>query len=136
MGTNYYFQQHHFEDTPNPHPKLHIGKSSGGWCFQLHIIPELGLGDWVDWHDYIRRSYDHHIADEHGEYVSIAELWYIVTQRRVKSRPQLSPALESDFLIGSHAEWGPNNLLRSRIGAGGCIGHGSGTWDLIAGAFS
>lgn len=127
MGMNYYLQKYHFGDTPNPHPKLHIGKSSPGWCFQLHVIPEEGLNDWEDWHDYIRRSYDHQIVNEEGRDISTAELWYIVTQRRAKQRPTN---------VSWHlAELGPNNLLRSRE-EGPCIGHGSGTWDLISGEFS
>jgi len=46
MGTNYYLQKksgtcqtcgHCSED-----PK-HIGKSSGGWCFSLHVYPEENI---------------------------------------------------------------------------------------------
>lgn len=128
MKMNYYFQKYHFDRGPNPHPKIHIGKSSGGWCFQLHVIPELGLNDWEDWHDYIRRSYDHQIVNEEGRDISTAELWYIVTQRRAKAIP---PNLgQVNFAV-----LGPNNLLRSPV-SHYCIGHGSGTWDLITGEFS
>lgn len=125
MGMNYYLQKYHFERGPNPHPRMHIGKSSVGWCFQLHVIPEEGLNDWEDWHSYIRRHYDHEIVDEEGRGIRTAELWYIVTQRRAKEPPATT---------GTFAERGPNNLLRSPM-VGLCIGHGSGTWDLISGEF-
>jgi len=48
MGTNYYLVKN--ERPPCPccertyvQERLHIGKSSGGWCFALHVIPEMGM---------------------------------------------------------------------------------------------
>jgi hypothetical protein len=36
MSTNYYLHEYVSTD-----PKiLHIGKSSGGWCFSLHVVEE------------------------------------------------------------------------------------------------
>lgn len=40
MGTNYYYYQDVCPHCGKPDKKLHIGKSSGGWYFSLHIIPE------------------------------------------------------------------------------------------------
>lgn len=46
MGTNFYFYEN---PEINEEDALHIGKSSAGWCFSLHIIPELGIRDLSDW---------------------------------------------------------------------------------------
>ena len=42
MGTNYYFEDSSevCECCGRGAESLHIGKSSGGWCFSLHVMPE------------------------------------------------------------------------------------------------
>ena len=58
MGTNYYSVRRSFEyesadlfwDRHFNEDCIHIGKSSMGWCFSLHVIPDRGinsLGAWV-----------------------------------------------------------------------------------------
>ena len=43
MSTNYYAHI----DLGGPVVKLHIGKSSAGWCFALHVTDEItSLDDW------------------------------------------------------------------------------------------
>src|SRR5687768_5156700 len=57
MGTNYYLFEpsitplpaHNEDGEFKPDRLLHIGKSSHGWCFGLHVIPELGINDLDDW---------------------------------------------------------------------------------------
>ena len=56
MSINYY----HYEEQSAPCPtcghkkkikRLHIGKSSYGWAFSLHIIPHEGLNSLDDWRE-------------------------------------------------------------------------------------
>jgi len=48
MGTNYYWR-YNICDKCNRYDELHIGKSSFGWAFSLHVYPEQ---KWAD-DDYI-----------------------------------------------------------------------------------
>lgn len=135
MGTNYY---HH---KMGQHP-VHIGKSSGGWCFALHVIPEKDLNSLDDWKQ--RWGSRPAIRDEYGDKVTKAEMLRIITERSHQRRME-DVNWEEDFmnhyndlnhfLDRNHAELGPNNLLRHRVGPY-CAGHGEGTWDLIEGDFS
>jgi hypothetical protein len=86
MGTNFY---HVTESKPacecckRPYEeeRLHIGKSSGGWAFSLHVIPEMGintLADWVDrWN--IPGTY---IEDEYGDRLTIGEMFSRIAERK------------------------------------------------------
>lgn len=57
MGTNYYAEyQPPCPTCGRQDPPLHIGKSSAGWCFSLHVIPELGLNDWPEWEAWLAGS--------------------------------------------------------------------------------
>lgn len=129
MGTNYYYH----EKPPcaccdRPFEPLHIGKSSYGWCFSLHVIPEEGINSLDDW----RRKWSTRgvILDEYGQKVSEEEMMRIITDR---SRVQ--PMSKHFDYAQNHAEPGPGNLARHSIGQH-CVGHGEGTWDLIPGEFS
>lgn len=157
MGTNYYFRP----DSPlnasirileeynenNIHAKalellreareaeeIHIGKSSGGWCFSLHVTDTIrSLEDWKStWAE------GGVIRDEYNVEYTPEEMLQVITGR---SRPEPVKALDpyyksvEDLLEKNHAELGPNNLLRHKIGPH-CCGHGDGTWDLIEGEFS
>lgn len=140
MGTNYYLQ---FPDTNIcPHcgrrdegERLHVGKSSGGWCFSLHVIPERGIEDLKDWEPFFLQG---DIWDEYGEKVPVEEMRQIITSRGRK-RPMDYPnrwyRSEKEMLERNGAELGPNGLLRHRVGRS-CVRHGDGTWDCIEGEFS
>jgi len=84
MGTNYYLKR---REPQQPCPTcgctcksdekddLHIGKSSWGWCFGLHVIPELGINSLDDWVEEIEINRDtHHVVDEYGTEKSVREL--------------------------------------------------------------
>jgi len=115
--------------------RLHIGKSSSGWCFSLHVTDTIrSLEDWKSkWVGGV-------IVDEYGQEHTPEEMLQIIT---VRSRPEpvkispLDPYYKSveDFLKKNYADFGPKNLLRHKIGPH-CCGHGDGTWDLIEGEFS
>lgn len=122
---------------------LHLGKSSGGWCFGVHVIPELGirtLNDWVALFDQIGIR-DIEIKDEYGSPWSVSGFLREVKERSwptllTEDRVRGYYRSVEDFLEKNHAVRGPNNLVRSKVDGSHCVGHGDGTWDLITGEFS
>lgn len=134
MGTNYYAQtisdicQHCGRG--NESEKLHIGKSSAGWCFSLHTIPELGILDLPDWQrEWAKPGVI--ILDEYDDVLSPEEMVQEITNR---SWPHKSDRT-AEYLNANNAVEGPNNLMRHRIGPY-CVSHGAGTWDCLSGEFS
>lgn len=86
MGTNYYCEtgrmlevecdcgfSHMMPET------LHIGKSSWGWKFTLHAIPEKGLECWRDWEEVLKCA--KRIFDECGDDVTFEEMRETVLHR-------------------------------------------------------
>ena len=134
MGTNYYL---HEPGCPTcghePNPPLHIGKSSAGWCFSLHVIndPErpssiMSLEQWQK--EWAKPGLS--IRDEYEQTISPEEMLGIITERAREN-----PPTDSFDYYGNNAQRGPNNLIRHAIDRH-CIGWGEGTWDLITGEFS
>jgi len=142
MGTNYYSvkrdvdfeSEERFWDLRGTEDCIHIGKSSVGWCFSLHVMPERGINSLTDWiHVFI--DPERIIIDEYRDVVSLTEMMGVITAR---GRPERC-AWSSDKMAQNFAVLGPNNLVRHRIEPHrnrGCIAHGEGTWDLIVGSFS
>ena len=129
MGTNYYFiteDKRFFENG-----RLHIGKSSAGWVFSLHVYPEKDISSLNDWKK-LWKDVEGYIQDEYGRGVSTRKMYNIIIER---SWPRNIPITE-DFLKENDATKGPNGLVRHKIDGGHCIGHGPGTWDYIIGDFS
>ncbi len=111
---------------------IHIGKSSLGWCFSLHVVPEFGINTYEDWVRMFIEP-DRIIMDEYGDVVPFTAMISIITAR---ARPD-SCTWDAERLDRNYAEPGPNNLVRHRIDSEhGCIGHGEGTFDYITGDFS
>ncbi len=113
MGTNYYWNA----EPPcvtcgRPHEGLHIGKSSGGWPFALHVIPERGIRTLDHWRAMWAKP-GSVIRNEYGELVSAEEMERTVTQRTWRDGPV------------RHAELDYQH----------CIAHGEGTWDHMIGEF-
>jgi hypothetical protein len=130
MGTNYYLNEKPpCECCGRPYEALHIGKSSAGWCFSLHIIPDEGLNTLADWVERWSKT-DAKITDEYGDAVTPVEMYATITIRGNGVKPRYN----FDYRAND-AEPGPNELARHRIG-GVCVGHGEGTWDLLSGEFS
>jgi hypothetical protein len=152
MGTNYYLHQKTALPEPDHEVILHIGKSSGGWCFSLHVMPELGINSLQDWIDLIEARTSAGlvvIKNEYDEEVSLQDLLNVITKRHgfasidenfKKGSELMLPTWNyrdaEHFLDRNHAIRGPNNLLRHRNDGRLCIGHGEGTWDLCTGEFS
>lgn len=129
MGTNYYWYEESLLSClsckrPFEQQKLHIGKSSYGWCFALHVIPELGINDLINWVQLFAKS-NSFIINENKQLISAADMIEIITCGGVKKSIDVIYA----------ADTGPNNLMRHKIDCRDCIGH-RGTWDLITGDFS
>ncbi len=139
MGTNYYAVMDEREivcphcDRPGyrEFTRWHIGKSSGGWCFTLHVgspeephIPK-NLEEW-------KKAWERamHLEDEYGMPLPISAMLDVITKRRWSERER-----DPEWYRSNHAIPGPNNLVRHELG-NGCIGHGDGTYDLIVGRFS
>lgn len=134
MGTNYYYLPSDYCPTcgaPRGEER-HIGKSSGGWCFALHVYPDEGIHDLQDWEERWREGGT--IRDEYGRGIPRGEMINIIRVRgnMPEGRP---PTLTWDWMDVNHAAPGPNGLVRHRV-EGNCIGHGAGTWDLLVGEFS
>lgn len=108
---------------------IHIGKSSFGWCFALHVIPERGINDITGWTQYLLNS-ERIIINEYNDIISYEELLNIITNRR---NDTVCPWSYEMYQL-NHAQPGPNNLIRHSIG-GDCVGHGEGTWDYIKSEF-
>jgi len=138
MGTNFNFKQK--ENLTGE--GLHIGKSSAGWCFSLHVIPEMGINNLDDWKRYFAID-GSKIIDEYGCNHTVEEML-----DRIENRKSCVPITEeslglslgnykdvADFYEKNQAEPGPNNLLRHKVDGGHCIGNGEGTWDYITGEF-
>lgn len=131
MGTNYYFTPAHAG--PCEHcgrsdsaEELHIGKSSAGWCFSLHVIPEEGINDLEDWAKLFPTG---KIRDEYGQDILASEMVDIITKRSGRG-----PRVDAAFHRANQSEDGPEGLLRHRIGPY-CTKHGAGTWDCMRGDF-
>lgn len=137
MGTNYYlegYKPRQLSSTPCEQT-LHIGKSSYGWVFALHVIPELGINDFPDW---IKLFHEEgtRIIDEYDREVSKFEMTSLITDR--EDMVPSSPAKDQEFLKQNYAVYDEYNcLLRAEVSERTrCIRHGGGSWDLIEGEFS
>ena len=147
MGTNYYWHSDPCPTCGHSKEELHIGKSSGGWCFSLRVYPgeenkPQNLNDWKKW----LKKNSGKILDEYDRKVTVKEMLDVITKRSwnvsieesfKNHAEQHLPYYKSleDFLDKNHAFLGPKNLLRARVDGRHCIGNGKGTWDLIAGEF-
>ena len=114
MGTNYYLHQKpDCECCGREFEPLHVGKSSGGWCFALHAIPKDNITTLDDWRELWGKP-SAFIRDEYGDKIPIQAMEEIITQRR----------------------WRGEFPTRHELDGRHCIAHGNGTWDCIVGEFS
>ena len=131
MGTNYYLSSRPAcECCGRPFEQLHIGKSSGGWCFSLHVIPEEGINDLDDWKRLWSES-GREITDEYGKTIAPSEMLNVITERSWGKKSDNG----KKWFEENHAQPGPKGLARHAVGRF-CKSHGAGTWDCIEGEFS
>lgn len=136
MGTNYYWYEKYCKECGRPFEPLHIGKSSGGWCFSLHVIPEEGINTLDDWKKKWSKI-DSFIKNEYDSIISTDEMIDIITNRSWQLSNSAKTVVNENWLRSNHAEhYGPHSrLVRAKIDGVHCIGHGPGTWDYIIGEF-
>ena len=132
MGTNYYAKLNDCEYCGR-YDEMHLGKSSSGWCFSLHVYPDDGINTLNDLMNHIG---DNQIYNEYDEEISKAEFLNSVMERSWPERDLSKYGSFDKFLDMNEAKLGPNNLLRHKIDGRFCIGHGEGTWDYLIGEFS
>jgi hypothetical protein len=132
MGTNFYLRD---KSKTCPHcghnsegEGRHIGKSSAGWCFSLHVYPDEGINTLDDWKK-LMSGPNAEIKDEYGETVTVKAMLSCICER---GWPHTQPPPSAEFLMQNHAVMGPKGLLRHRVN---CVGH-FGTCDYITGEFS
>lgn len=143
MGTNYYYyQKPRCEKCGSSQEEpIHIGKSSMGWCFSLHISPENGINNLADWISLFNKGGI--IEDEYKKKITSDEILSIIKDRSGKNEfdkpfkrmPFMPYDTWEEFHALNDSKAGPNGLLRHRIGVL-CVGNGDGTWDLMKGEFS
>lgn len=147
MGMNYYLKKEPFKCCPHcgqtmDEPEtIHIGKSSGGWCFSLHGIEgyAMSLEEWIP------HFYELPIIDEDGTEFTPQEMIAKIRDRglpdTIEERLERVKAKTGHVLYGSaeemlrrnHATLGPNNLMRH---GNATIHGGNEPWDLVIGEFS
>lgn len=144
MGTNYYLIS--TVDLPPcfERPQIHIGKSSGGWCFALHVYPESPLlphdfNQWIGLMEDLVENRRARIEDERTSNLTVVEMRNIIVKRswtRAATYPNDFYRSAEDFHRKNQSQPGPNGLVRAKIDGVHCVGHGDGTWDNIVGDFS
>lgn len=113
MGTNYYLHlKPDCKCCGRPFEPLHIGKSSGGWCFALHVMPDDCINTLDDWRA-LWSAPSALIRNEYGEVITPVEMERVITERKWHGGP-----------------------VKRHSGDMYCVGHGEGTWDYIIGEFS
>lgn len=139
MGTNYYLKTNSCAHCGRSDEPLHIGKSSGGWCFSLRIYPDDGINTLGDWRTKLASG---GIVDEYGNAIELADMIATITERShpknwtEKRWASAGYSSEEHFHRSNNSLRGPNNLLRHKLDGRFCVGHGEGTWDYIVGEFS
>ena len=148
MGTNYYMvkgdhpPEGHYDHPLNPllkygtgrPPMIHIGKSSGGWCFSLHVYPDFGVHTLADWKHFAARLVGEgwRVDDEYGTEHTLDDLWRVVEREGWEKKDELCRVAER---VGWEQKMG-RALTRHEVDSTYCIGHGEGLYDYIVGEFS
>lgn len=151
MSTSYYLHLNTCKQCKIPLGSLHIGTSSEGWYFSLHVenikmYPEQlagtvrandnghiiqSLDDWKT----LFADNNNTIVDEYGRDVSVDDMLKIICERSAPDRP-------SDWEVGrklsGECEIGVNNLLRQKTNWFRCMSHAPNNlpYSHMVGSFS
>ncbi len=132
MGTNYYVETDKCPHCGRSDERVHIGKSSAGWCFSLNThrtpVDDYDIQTLNDWRSFWEGKI---IVDEYGDQVSEKQMLITITERWWEGNLWTADGLAVNF-----AELGPHGLARHKIDGRRCIGHGDGTFDYMRGEFS
>lgn len=140
MGTNYYMaSKPRCKECGHKEPARHIGKSSVGWVFALHVYPDEGINDLEDWMPLLAEAPE--IRDEYDALVTPAEMLSIIKNRKwrepwPKQEPPVMYSDWDDFHAKNSSIEGPHGLLRAKPDGRHCLKNGAGTWDCHVGDFS
>lgn len=138
MGTNFYLRQNCCTECKR-YDELHIGKSSMGWAFALHVIPEQDINSLEDWQR-LWETEGNVIVDEYDRTITTEELMERITMRSGKAQ-RVGPCDDAHygtwerFHVSNHSVADERGLLRRIVDGQYCTGHGD-TWDLCPGEFS
>ena len=145
MGTNYYAVTGPCDCCGSAGSRVHIGKSSMGWRFSLHVIPELDLNNLEDWKRYL---VGRKIVDEYGSRITRKSLLETITKRsgnvgkgpppfkNILSRSETSRHRSwEEFAASTHATIDHKHGLLQHLPEY-AVGFGDGPWDHIEGEFS
>ena len=120
MGTNYYIQ-HKTTDTEKETllkyhakiPRLHIGKSSGGWSFSFHAIYPYEAEDfglpyseiicYAGWLKVLEQINTYEIVDEYGTFSSLEDFKSMVEDKRDGLNHTTQCSSSSDLTTRRHA---------------------------------
>ena len=125
MGTNYFA----IVNLGGPRVKLHIGKSSIGWCFALHVTD--GIASLADWRRVWAQAFVT-IEDEYGAPID-ADAMLEIIKDRVFQRPSQP---EAAWFVDNCATRGPHGLARQTYHATMPPDPANDTYTLISGDFS
>ena len=103
MGTNYYLHTNICSHCGKGDEPLHIGKSSAGWVFALHVYPEDGISSLMDWKSVLANGT---IRDEYGKDVSYSDMMRTIEGRKKYGDPPTPEFLrENHAIAGSDRDW-------------------------------
>ncbi len=143
MGTNYYLHRDVCPQCGRGDEPLHIGKSSAGWCFSLHVCYPDNLGEEevpadLDGWKKLWEADGVVLKDEYGKAITPAGMLAVITKRSFRAFEHSPIGYRSweSFHNQNHSVPGPNGLVRHRIEEGHCIAHGEGTYDCVVDEFS
>lgn len=132
MGTNYYIRSQTGANIEGlDTPEWHIGKSSAGWVFALHVDNKIKSFEDITkvfFNEYLK-SDGSRIYEEYGDSVHLDIMINIIAHRK-SWWTSLDGA--GDFCSFCDTDI---NLMRRKVGIN-CVANGEGTYDLIEGEFS
>ena len=114
MGTNYYVKTNDkvFKDGFDVDEILHVGKSSYGWYFSLHVIPERGINTLRDWLPILQNGVIH---NEYGETISYENM--LRTIKRDEDPEVGSWGIKPDInKENTHIEYSANSYSITYVG--------------------
>jgi hypothetical protein len=87
MGTNYTISESVCPHCGRGSPERHIGKSSAGWVFALHVYPEEGIQTLEDWIPLLFRE-GAVIKDEYENQLTPHEMLCVIMARCQRPRTE------------------------------------------------
>lgn len=79
--------------------RIHIGKSSCGWKFCLHIYPNHNINSFKDWYDILQND-EYIITDEYNEVISINKMINIITKKpRVYKKEDTGKIIDNQYIV-------------------------------------